>query len=423
MKVPRTRESALFAPRRGDAVTLGPPGPEPVGLGRYGEFGGRFVPETLVPALEELEAEFRTAWASDAFRLEYATLLAQYAGRPTPVTECHRLSERLGVRVFLKREDLTHTGSHKINNVLGQALLTKRMGKQRVIAETGAGQHGVATATACALFGLDCIVFMGAVDVERQALNVFRMQLLGAEVIPVTSGSATLKDAINDALRDWVASVESTHYCIGSVVGPHPFPWIVREFQRIVGDEAREQTREMLGGADPDFVVACVGGGSNAMGTFAGFLETDAELIGVEAAGLGLESGRHGASVSRGVPGALHGARSLYLQDEDGQILEAHSISAGLDYPGVGPEHAALAADGRASYDSATDAEALAGLQELCATEGIMPALEPAHAIGWLMREAGKRVPLGSTVLVTLSGRGDKDAMQVAELLTGETLA
>ncbi len=413
----------MSAPRRGDPVTLGPPGPEPVGLGRFGEFGGRYVPETLVPALEELEAEFRVAWASDAFRLEYATLLAQYAGRPTPVTECHRLSERLGVRVLLKREDLTHTGSHKINNVLGQALLTKRMGKQRVIAETGAGQHGVATATACALFGLDCIVFMGAVDVERQALNVFRMQLLGAEVIPVTSGSATLKDAINDALRDWVASVESTHYCIGSVVGPHPFPWIVREFQRIVGDEAREQSREMLGGTDPDFVVACVGGGSNAMGTFAGFLDTDSTLIGVEAAGLGLESGRHGASLSRGVPGALHGARSLYLQDEDGQILEAHSISAGLDYPGVGPEHAALAADGRAEYVSATDAEALAGLKELSSTEGIMPALEPAHAIGWLMREAGHRIPIGSTVLVTLSGRGDKDAMQVAELITGEAIA
>ena len=324
----------MAAPRRGDTVTLGPPGPEPTGLGRFGEFGGRYVPETLVPALEELEAEFRTAWASDEFRAEYAELLTSYAGRPTPVTECHRLSERLGVRVLLKREDLTHTGSHKINNVLGQALLARRMGKQRVIAETGAGQHGVATATAAALFGLDCVVFMGAVDVDRQALNVFRMKLLGAEVIPVTSGSATLKDAINDALRDWVATVRETHYCIGSVVGPHPFPWMVREFQRIVGDEAREQCREILGGADPDLVVACVGGGSNAMGTFAGFVDTDAELIGVEAGGLGIETGHHGASVSRGTPGALHGARSLYLQDEDGQILEAHSISAGLDYPG-----------------------------------------------------------------------------------------
>ncbi len=411
----------MSAPRRGDTVTLGPPGPEPTGLGRFGEFGGRFVPETLVPALEELEADFRRAWASEEFRAEYSELLASYAGRPTPVTECHRLSDRLGVRVLLKREDLTHTGSHKINNVLGQALLTRRMGKQRVIAETGAGQHGVATATAAALFGLDCVVFMGAVDVERQALNVFRMKLLGAEVIPVTSGSATLKDAINDALRDWVSTVRETHYCIGSVVGPHPFPWMVREFQRVVGDEAREQSRAILGG-DPDFVVACVGGGSNAMGTFAGFVDTRAELIGVEAGGLGLESGRHGASVTRGVPGALHGARSLYLQDEDGQILEAHSISAGLDYPGVGPEHAALAARGRAEYRSATDAEALQGFQLLSETEGIVPALEPAHAIGWLAREAGARVPKGATVLVTLSGRGDKDASQVAEILTGEAL-
>jgi tryptophan synthase beta chain len=396
------------------------PSAEPTGLGRFGDFGGRFVPETLVPALEELEAEFRTAWASDEFRAELGGLLTDYAGRPTPVTECHRLSERLGLRILLKREDLTHTGSHKINNVLGQALLTRRMGKQRVIAETGAGQHGVATATAAALFGLDCQVFMGAVDVERQALNVFRMQLLGAEVIPVSSGSATLKDAINDALRDWVASVESTHYCIGSVVGPHPYPWIVREFQRIVGDEAREQCREKTGG-DPDFVVACVGGGSNAIGTFAGFLETSARLVGVEAGGRGLESGQHGASVSRGVPGVLHGARSLFLQDEDGQILEAHSLSAGLDYPGVGPEHAQLAADGRAEYVFATDDEALAGFQLLAETEGIVPALEPAHAIGWLAREAGRTVPSGSTVLVTLSGRGDKDANQVAEML-GETL-
>src|SRR5690349_21448699 len=413
----------MAAPRRGDTVILGPPGPEPSGLGRFGDFGGRFVPETLVPALEELEAEFRTAWSSDDFRHEYAELLTSYAGRPTPVTECHRLSDRLGVRVLLKREDLTHTGSHKINNVLGQALLARRMGKQRVIAETGAGQHGVATATAAALFGLDCVVFMGAVDVDRQALNVFRMKLLGAEVVPVTSGSATLKDAINDALRDWVATVRETHYCIGSVVGPHPFPWMVREFQRIVGDEAREQCREILGGSDPEYVVACVGGGSNAMGTFAGFVDTDAQLIGVEAGGLGIESGRHGASVSRGTPGALHGARSLYLQDEDGQILEAHSISAGLDYPGVGPEHAALAAQGRARYESATDTEALEGFQLLAATEGIVPALEPAHAIGWLARESGGRVPEGSTVLVTLSGRGDKDANQVAEMLTGEALA
>jgi tryptophan synthase beta chain len=412
----------MSAPVRGDEVRLDPPGPPPNDRGRFGEYGGAFVPETLIPALEELEAEFKTAWSSTEFRDEFAGLLTSYAGRPTPVTECHRLSEQLGVRVMLKREDLTHTGSHKINNVLGQALLTRRMGKQRVIAETGAGQHGVATATAAALFGLDCIVFMGAVDVERQALNVFRMELLGAEVIPVSSGSATLKDAINDALRDWVASVESTHYCIGSVVGPHPYPWIVREFQRVVGDEAREQCRAILDGSDPDYVVACVGGGSNAIGTFAGFIDTRAKLVGVEAAGLGLESGKHGASVSRGVPGVLHGARSLFLQDEDGQILEAHSISAGLDYPGVGPEHAALAAAGRATYGYASDEEALEGFVLLTKTEGIMPALEPAHAIGWLAREVGKSVPHGSTVLVTLSGRGDKDAMQVAERLTGEPL-
>jgi tryptophan synthase beta chain len=409
-------------PARGAPVQLGPPGPEPTARGRFEDFGGRFVPETLVPALQELERDFRAAWASDEFRAEFADLLGSYAGRPTPVTECSRLSDRLGVRVLLKREDLTHTGSHKINNVLGQALLTRQMDKRRVIAETGAGQHGVATATAAALFGLECTVFMGAVDVERQALNVWRMQLLGAEVVPVESGSATLKDAINEALRDWVATVETTHYCIGSVVGPHPYPWMVREFQRVVGDEARAQCRALLGGADPDLVVACVGGGSNAMGTFAGFLDTDARLVGVEAGGLGLESGRHGASVSRGVPGVLHGARSLFLQDEDGQILEAHSISAGLDYPGVGPEHAALAAAGRAEYQSATDDEALAGFQLLAVTEGIVPALEPAHAVGWLAREAGHAVPLGSTVLVTLSGRGDKDAAHVAERLTGEVL-
>lgn len=406
----------MAAPHRGGGVHLDSPGPAPEGLGRFGEFGGRFVPETLVAALEQLEAEFRKAWYSEDFRAELGGLLASYAGRPTPLTECHNLSELFGVRVLLKREDLTHTGSHKINNVLGQALLAKRMGKQKVIAETGAGQHGVATATAAALFGLECKVFMGAVDVERQALNVWRMRLLGAEVVPVTSGSGTLKDAINDAMRDWVASVEDTYYCIGSVVGPHPYPWIVREFQRVVGDEAREQARALLGG-DPDFVVACVGGGSNAMGTFAGFLNTKSRLIGVEAAGLGLESGQHGASLSRGVPGILHGARSQYLQDEEGQILEAHSISAGLDYPGVGPEHASLSADGRAEYVSATDEEALAGFKLLSITEGIVPALEPAHAVGWLARDAGKMIPKGSSVVLTMSGRGDKDAQQVSELL------
>ncbi len=412
----------MTAPARGLPVHLDPPGPEPVALGRFGEFGGRFVPETLVPALEQLEREFRAAWSSDAFRAEFAGLLSGYAGRPTPVTECERLSERLGVRILLKREDLTHTGSHKINNVLGQALLTRRMGKKRVIAETGAGQHGVATATAAALFGLECLVFMGAVDVERQELNVFRMRLLGAEVVTVASGSRTLKDAVNEALRDWVASVETTHYCIGSVVGPHPFPWMVREFQRVVGDEAREQCRELLDGRDPDAVVACVGGGSNAIGTFAGFVDLPhVRLIGVEAGGRGIETGQHGASVDRGVPGVLHGARSLFLQDEDGQIIEPHSISAGLDYPGVGPEHAQLAAAGRAQYGSATDEEALAGFQLLAQVEGIVPALEPAHAVAYVAREAGKSIPAGSTVLITLSGRGDKDAEQVAERLGHRT--
>src|SRR3954469_7295418 len=288
----------MVAPLRGSAVHLAPPGAEPVGLGRFGEFGGRFAPETLVPALAQLETEFRAAWHDDAFRAEYAALLSSYVGRPTPVTECARLSERLGVRVFLKREDLAHTGSHKINNVLGQCLLTRRMGKQRVIAETGAGQHGVAAATGAALFGLGCIVYMGAVDVERQALNVWRMKLLGADVVPVQSGSATLKDAVNEAMRAWVASVESTHYCLGSAMGPHPFPWMVREFQRVVGDEARRQCRELLGD-DPDYVLACVGGGSNAIGTFSAFVESRSNLVGVEAGGLGLESGRHGAAVTR----------------------------------------------------------------------------------------------------------------------------
>jgi tryptophan synthase beta chain len=391
---------------------------------RFGPYGGRYVPETLVPALDELEAAWLEARDDPAFRAELDQLLRDYVGRPTPLYHAHRLSELAGGAVWLKREDLTHTGSHKINNAIGQALLAQRMGKPRVIAETGAGQHGVATATAAALFGLECVVFMGSVDVERQALNVFRMRLLGAEVVPVESGSATLKDAINETLRDWVATVETTHYCIGSVVGPHPFPWMVREFQRVVGDEARQQCRDILDGADPDYVVACVGGGSNAIGTFAGFVDLpNVRLVGVEAGGLGPESGKHGASVNRGVPGVLHGARSLFLQDEDGQIREAHSISAGLDYPGVGPEHALLAATGRAEYAFATDDEALEGFQLLSVTEGITPALEPAHAIAWLAREAGRSVPRGATVLVTLSGRGDKDAVQVAERLTGEQLS
>jgi tryptophan synthase beta chain len=381
---------------------------EPDRGGRYGDFGGRFVPESLVPACQELEEGFASAWADPSFRSRLDGLLRDYVGRPTPVTECGRLSKRLGIRLLLKREDLAHTGSHKINNVLGQALLAERMGKRRLIAETGAGQHGVAAATAAALLGLECLVYMGAVDVERQGLNVFRMELLGAKVQPVHSGSRTLKDAINEALRDWVATVETTHYCIGSVVGPHPYPYIVRELQRVVGDEAREQCRALLGGSDPDIVVACVGGGSNAAGTFAGFVDTTARLVGVEAAG--------GAALSNGIPGVVHGMRSRFLQDEDGQILEATSISAGLDYPGVGPEHAYLGSIKRAEYPSADDTEVLGAFRLLAETEGIIPALEPAHALAWVVRQAGKSIPSGSSVLVTLSGRGDKDVALVQEL-------
>jgi tryptophan synthase beta chain len=390
----------------GVEVHMGEPGPG----GRFGEFGGRYLPESLIPACTELEAAFRTAWADPVFLERYRSLLRDYAGRPTPVTECARLSERFGVRVLLKREDLTHTGSHKINNVIGQGLLTLAMGKRRILAETGAGQHGVATATAAALFGLECVVYMGEVDTARQALNVFRMKLLGAEVRPVSSGSRTLKDAVNEAMRDWVATVATTHYCLGSVMGPHPYPWMVREFQRIVGDEAREQCRALLGGADPDYVVACVGGGSNAAGTFAGFVETSAQLVGVEAEG--------GAAIGRGVPGVVHGMKSYLLQDEYGQVSEAHSISAGLDYPGVGPEHSYLAAVGRASYVSAGDSEVLEAVKVLARSEGIIPALEPAHAVAWVARAAASGdMPRDSTVLITMSGRGDKDAEQVMDLL------
>jgi tryptophan synthase beta chain len=383
---------------------------DPSDSGRFGAFGGRYLPESLVPACQELEVAFRRAWADETFVGRYRQLLRDYAGRPTPVTECARLSEELGVRILLKREDLTHTGSHKINNVIGQGLLTLEMGKGRMLAETGAGQHGVATATAAALFGLECVVYMGEVDMVRQELNVFRMRLLGAEVVPVTSGSRTLKDAVNDALREWVATVETTHYCLGSVMGPHPYPWMVREFQRVIGDEAREQCRTLLGGADPDLVVACVGGGSNAAGTFAGFVGTGARMVGVEAAG--------GSAIGRGVPGVLHGMRSYLLQDEWGQILEAQSISAGLDYPGIGPEHAYLADSGRVTYEVAGDAEVLDALRLLARTEGIIPALEPAHALAWLARAARTgEVEPGTTVLLTLSGRGDKDAQQVMGLL------
>jgi tryptophan synthase beta chain len=379
--------------------------------GRFGEFGGRYVPETLMPAVLELEAAFRDAWSDANFKAEYNAILRDYAGRPTPVTDCSRLSAELGVRVLLKREDLAHTGSHKINNVIGQALLAKRMGKKRVIAETGAGQHGVASATACALLGLECIVYMGAVDVQRQALNVFRMKLLGAEVRPVHSGSKTLKDAVNDAMREWLATVETTYYLLGSVMGPHPYPWMVREFQRILGDEAREQCRLLLKGADPDYVVACVGGGSNAAGAFAGFVDTSAQLVGVEPEG--------GAAIGHGVPGVVHGMKSFLLQDEFGQVQEAHSISAGLDYPGVGPEHAHLSTTGRARYVPANDAEVLDALALLAEMEGIIPALEPAHAIAYVARAARSgEIPVGSVVLVNLSGRGDKDADQVMSKLS-----
>jgi tryptophan synthase beta chain len=327
------------------------------------------------------------------------------------VTECGRLSAELGVRVLLKREDLAHTGSHKLNNVLGQGLLARRMGKGRLIAETGAGQHGVATATAAALLGMDCVVYMGEVDIRRQELNVFRMELLGAEVRPVGSGSRTLKDAVNEALRDWVASVGETHYCLGSVMGPHPYPWMVREFQRVIGEEARGQCRELLGGADPDVVVACVGGGSNAAGMFAGFADaTAASLVAVEAAG--------GAAMTTGITGVLHGMRSALIQSEEGQILEAHSVSAGLDYPGIGPEHAHLGELGRARYVSADDHEVIDAFQRLARTEGILPALESAHAIAWVIANAGTAgLPAGSTVLVNLSGRGDKDVAQVRDIL------
>jgi tryptophan synthase beta chain len=389
---------------------MGDPGP----TGRFGRFGGRFVPESLVPACEELEAAFRLAWADPSFHAELDDLLAHYGGRPTPITTCGRLSDELGIRILLKREDLAHTGSHKLNNVIGQGLLARRMGKSRLIAETGAGQHGVATATAAALLGMECVVYMGEVDTQRQELNVFRMELLGAEVRPVSSGSKTLKDAVNEALRDWVASVGDTHYCLGSVMGPHPYPWMVRELQRVIGDEAREQCRSLLDGADPDVVVACAGGGSNAAGIFAGFADTTASvLVGVEAAG--------GAALTSGIPGVLHGMMSALMQDEAGQILEAHSISAGLDYPGIGPEHAHLRDLGRARYETADDVSVIGAFQRLARTEGIIPALESAHGLAWVIANAGTPVlPLGSTVLVNLSGRGDKDVAQVRDLLQAE---
>ncbi|MFC5993310.1 tryptophan synthase subunit beta [Pseudonocardia hispaniensis] len=386
-----------------------PSGHEPDERGHFGRYGGRFVPEALVAALDELTAAYDKARHDPEFLAELDRLHRDYTGRPSPLTEAPRLAEHAGgARVLLKREDLNHTGSHKINNVLGQALLTKRMGKSRVIAETGAGQHGVATATACALLGLDCVVYMGEVDTRRQALNVARMRLLGAEVVPVTLGSRTLKDAINEALRDWVTNVETTHYLLGTVAGPHPFPVMVRDFHRVIGLEAREQVLERTGRL-PDAVAACVGGGSNAIGIFHAFLDDPGvRLVGFEPGGDGIETGRHGATLSEGAPGALHGAMSYLLQDDDGQTSESHSISAGLDYPGVGPEHALLKDLGRARYEPVTDAEAMAAFALLSRTEGIIPAIESAHAVAGALR-LGRELGPDAIVLVNLSGRGDKD--------------
>lgn len=374
----------------------------------FGTYGGRFVPEPLIAALDELEATYRAAKSDPAFAKELADLHRDYTGRPSIITEAHRFGDRYGLRVFLKREDLNHTGSHKINNVMGQALLAKRMGKKRIIAETGAGQHGVASATAAAFFGLECVVYMGEVDTQRQALNVARMKLLGATVVPVKTGSRTLKDAINEALRDWVANVDSTHYLLGTVAGPHPFPEMVRDFHSVIGIEARQQMLD-LNGHLPDAVAACVGGGSNAIGIFHAFLDdADVQLWGFEAAGEGVDTPLHAATLSKGVPGVLHGARSYMLQDEDGQTLESHSISAGLDYPGVGPEHSWLKDLGRANYFGITDAKAMAAMRELAQLEGIIPAIETAHALAGIEHLAGI-LPKGSSVLVNLSGRGDKD--------------
>ncbi len=389
----------------------------PDASGRYGEFGGRFVPETLMPAVEELEAAFGAVRDDASYEAELSALLKDYVGRPTPLYYAENLSSELGgAQIYLKREDLAHTGAHKINNTVGQALLARRMGKSRIIAETGAGQHGVATATVCALLNLECIVYMGALDIERQALNVFRMKLLGAEVRPVHSGSRTLKDAINEAIRDWVTNVETTHYLIGSVMGPHPYPMIVSHFQSLIGREARQQLHTATGRL-PDYAVACVGGGSNAIGLFSEFVpHEDVRLVGVEAGGQGVESDHHAATLTMGEVGVLHGSMSYVLQDEHGQIQEAHSISAGLDYPGVGPEHSYLKDSGRATYVSVTDEEALEGFQLLCRTEGIIPALEPAHAVFHLTRLAPK-LDEDQIVLMCLSGRGDKDITTVAEAL------
>lgn len=388
--------------------------------GRFGPFGGKFVPESLMAALAEMEAAYEDALKDEAFQEELRKELSIYVGRPTTLYYAPRFSELVGpgVKVYLKREDLAHTGAHKINNAMGQGMLAKRMGKQRIIAETGAGQHGVATATVCAKLGLDCIIYMGEVDIVRQSLNVFRMKLLGAEVHPVSSGSRTLKDAINEAIRDWVTNVETTFYVLGSATGPHPYPRVVRDFQSVIGKEARQQILEQEGQL-PDMIVACAGGGSNAIGIFHPFADApEVQLVGVEAGGMGLELGQNAATLTSGRPGVLHGALSYLLQNEDGQVLDTHSISAGLDYPGVGPEHSYMKETGRATYVSANDETALRGLQALSKTEGIIPALESSHAIGYLleMGEQGK-IPPGSLIIVNLSGRGDKDMVTVANAL------
>ena len=389
--------------------------------GRFGPYGGRYVPETLMHALEELAHVYDTARADPKFWTELDALLKDYVGRPTPLTDVPRLSADVKARVLLKREDLNHTGAHKINNTLGQVLLAQRMGKRRIIAETGAGQHGVATATVCARFGLECVVFMGEEDMRRQRLNVYRMELMGAKVVPVTSGTRTLKDATNEALRDWVTNVTTTHYIIGSVVGPDPFPRLVRDFQSVIGREARAQVLERTAGRLPRTVVACVGGGSNAIGIFTAFLgDSGVELVGVEAAGEGIASGRHAATLGMGRPGVFHGSRSYLLQDEAGQVQPAHSVSAGLDYPGVGPEHAYLKDAGRVLYESVTDRAALQAFASLSRLEGILPALESAHAVAWVLANRG-RWATDDVILINLSGRGDKDVALVAEL-TGATL-
>lgn len=397
------------------------PATRPNSRGRFGRFGGQYVPETLIPALQELEQAAARAWRDPAFTEELNHLLRTYVGRPTPLYEASRLTEHYhrpdgGPRLWLKREDLNHTGAHKINNALGQVLLARRMGKRRILAETGAGQHGVATATVCARFGLACVIYMGAEDMRRQALNVFRMGLLGAEVRPVTAGTATLKEATSEAIRDWVTNVESSHYILGSVAGPHPYPRLVRDFHRVIGEETRDQCQEAFG-RHPDVLMACVGGGSNAMGLFHPFVEDQrVRLIGVEAAGEGVATGRHAATLTAGRLGVLHGAMSLLLQDGEGQVLEAHSISAGLDYPGVGPEHSYLKDIGRAEYVAVSDKEALAALQRLSRLEGIIPALETAHALAWLDTLC-PTLPSGTEVVINCSGRGDKDVNSVAERL------